>query len=191
MTHVLPAPAVQVDGLAPRPPAGVLGGDWSAWLFLAGTLFLVAAAIGVWWWSRRGRADDPEPGSGASDPRSARETALAELERIRGEGWHRNGRMTRFYTASTDVLRSFHAQVEPPLHPSLTSRELIRALRAREGDERVAGTTRAETTELGALADAVTRAERVKFGVHRPDPEDAERDWRSIRHWIRSAPEDG
>lgn len=191
MTHVLPTPAVQVEGLAPRPPAGVLGGEWSAWLLLAGTLFLVSAAIAFWWWSRRRRTDDPEPGSGASDPRSARETALAELERIRGEGWHRNGRMTRFYTASTDVLRRFHAQVEPALHPSLTSGELVRALRDREDAERVGRETRGETAEIGALADAVTRAERVKFGVHRPDPEDAERDWRSIRHWIRSAPEDG
>lgn len=162
----------------PRPPADVVGGEWSAWLVAAAVVaVLVLAGLGLLAyrrWSARRRRDPRAPLPG----RSARDEALRELDRIRSLGWHRNGRVGDFYAASTDALRRFAEHLEPRWSTALTSRELMARMEARWGSQ---GT--------GALASTVERAEWVKFGGERPSPDDAEADWRRIREWVRRAPE--
>lgn len=164
---------------APRPPADVLGGEWSVWLAMAVAVVAVAVGAAVvlgyrrWVESRAERG----PGPGAPPPR---EEALRELDRILGLEWHRNGRVADFYEASTGALRRFAARVEPGWATSLTSRELMSRMQERWGREVVE-----------PLAGTVEAAERVKFGGERPGPEAAEEDWRTIREWVRDAPEAG
>lgn len=164
--------------LPPRPPADVRGAGWSFWLLLASVLVVIATTTGAalagrsWWGKRKGAL------LAHSGRRSARQTALLELERIRELGWHRNGRVDEFYLSSSNTLRRFASEIEPVWGPELTSRELLARLRDRWGAEQVA-----------SLAASVDVAERVKFGGYRPEPDTAEADWRAIRDWIREAPD--
>jgi hypothetical protein len=172
-------PMAEADSaLLPRPPADVLGGDWSIWLILAVGLASVAGVGGGGallsrWWSMKGAAllrrwRAPSP----------RQAALDELERIRSNGWHRNGRVDEFYDSSTGTLRRFAGQIDAAWVPALTSGELLARLEERWGPGR--------TERLRTVIDV---SERVKFGDYRPSPEEAERDWVVIRDWVRGCPD--
>lgn len=160
-------------GMLPRPPADVVGGQWSPW---GVALFLVGAAmIGmVGWLFLAGRVS----AAGVLVRLPPRAEALAELDRIRGLGWHANGRVVQFYDATTGVLRKFTERTDDDLGTYLTSSELLGRLEDRWGKERVA-----------SLRDAVWSAERVKFGYDRPAGPTAEADWSTVRGWIAELPE--
>jgi hypothetical protein len=164
------------DSAAPRGPADVVGGDWSPWvlgvLALALVLALGWSAVRLRAWAGRRnwrgwihRLTSPSP----------RQTALRELDEIRGMGLHTNGRIDEFYARTTDVARRFTRSVDPSLGPSLTSSEFI----ARLSELRGAGS-------VDRLARVIEVAELTKFGRHHPDPGAAESDWAAVRDWIRS-----
>jgi hypothetical protein len=163
--------------LIPRPPADVLGGRWSVWLWLAAAVVSAAGVAGtsalaprVW-----------EATGGAVVARMRRKTprqeALEELDRVRSLGLHRNGKIDEFYASSTSVLRRYAAQIEPEWNEGLTSSEL---------SARIAG--RWSTSRSKALQTSIETAERAKFGAHQPDIDSAERDWTTIRNWIMETP---
>jgi hypothetical protein len=165
------------DSTVPRPPADVLGRQWSAWLALAlgltaagglGAVGAVAARI-----RERNRARPTTPRL------SSRREALAELDRIRSLGWHREGKLPEFYAATTNVLRRFSEQREPDWGTALTSTELLDEIRARWG-----------TAPVEGIASVIPMAERAKFGRHRPGPDDAEAHWSAVRAWIERMPDD-
>jgi hypothetical protein len=159
----------------PRPPADVLGGDWSPWLIGAVAVGVVAALLLVGIviaWKRS--APPPMPVVGVS----SRAEALQELERLLSLGWHRDGRIDEFYDATTRVLRQLSEREEPDWRLALTSSELVAQIEGRFG----AGL-------VEKLRPAVWSAERVKFGTHRPSAGTAEQDWTVIRDWIRALPE--
>lgn len=162
--------------LEPRPAADVIGGVWNAWLLLAMALVAAAmiAGIRVLVWRRRSRGG---PGLGGPHA-SPKDQALRELDRIRAEGWHKNGRIVEFYRSSTDALRRFAQQTEPSWGRALTSTEVLRRIEERWG-----------WGGAESLVAAVTMAERVKFGGRRRDPDAAEADWEAIREWIEAVPE--
>jgi hypothetical protein len=110
---------------------------------------------------------------------SSRREALAELDRIRSLGWHREGKLPEFYAATTDVLRRFSEQREPDWGTALTSTELLDEIRARWGGGPVEG-----------IASVIPTAERAKFGRHRPGADDAEAHWAAVRAWIEKMPDD-
>jgi hypothetical protein len=164
-------------GLVPEPPADVLGGEWSPWLVAAVAVMILAVGLLAWllYASRTPAASAAHEGSRLPP----RDEALRELDRIRGLGWHRNGRLVEFYDSTTGVLRHFAQRRESGWTSSLTSTELLTRLTARWGPSAVA-----------ELKDAVWSAERVKFGSHRPPPDEAEADWMTVRAWIEELPED-
>lgn len=164
--------------LEPRGAADVLGGEWSLWRLLA----VVVGVLGVGtagvvlipqWWSSSGAAR-----LARLRGRSPRQVALRELEQVRTSGWHKDGRIDDFYAASTDTLRRFLERIEPDWNVALTSNEVIAKLEERWG------AIRSEQ-----LSSTVEVAERVKFAAHQPGDEAAERDWKTIRDWVRGAPE--
>ena len=165
------------DSTSPRPPADVLGRQWSVWLALAvgltaagglGATGAVAARIRA---NRRARS--------VVRPPSSRREALQELDRVRSLGWHREGKMAEFYAATTGVLRRFSEQREPDWGTSLTSTELLEEIRGRWGDGPAEG-----------IAHAIPAAERTKFGARPATPEDAESHWAAVRAWIERMPDD-
>lgn len=162
----------EVVEFVPRPPADVAGGEWSVWLILAVGLATMAGVGGIGgfiprWWSDSGaglfsrmRGEDP------------RAVALAELDRLRGEGLHRDGRVQDFYVGVTDTLRAYLAKTRPQMDRSRTMTELGRTLQG------------SPAPVDRQLLDALGTAERVKFGLSRPDAVTAEADWRAIREWV-------
>ncbi|MFP3949199.1 MAG: DUF4129 domain-containing protein, partial [Longimicrobiales bacterium] len=163
-----------------RPPADVVGGDWSIWSVLAvGVLVLGALGLGRTLVAGGRGHGDGAPGPALAEPAGPldREDALRRLDEIRARGWHRNGRVHDFYRASTDTLRRFVEGHDVSWDESLTSTELLGRATARWGGE-----------GMEDLRPAVEIAERVKFGGRRPTAEEAERDWTAIRRWIQDSP---
>jgi len=159
--------------IAPRPPADVLGGDWSPWLVAAIGVGAVAVALIVWILATgQWRTPAPESPLGAA-PRAE---ALKELDRLLALGWHTDGRIDEFYDATTRVLRQL-SEVEQDWSRALTSSELVAQIEGRWGEGSVA-----------KLGPTVWSAERVKFGTHRPGARAAEEDWTVVRDWIRALP---
>lgn len=170
--------------LAPRPPADVLGGNYSPW-FIAALLVGLAAGGGLLWSGVNAiRSGRPAPVPAVSMRQlSPREEALTELDRILAQGWHLTEvreRLIRFYAASTDVVRKLAEQFDSQWGMSLTSNELLVALRDRWGEAAVV-----------QLQEAVAVAEWVKFGRHSPTAEVAEEHWRTIRTWVADSPKEG
>ena len=164
--------------VVPRPPADVIGGQWSIWLILAIGL---ASATGIGalgsllprWWSGKG--------SGLMARlrgRSAKQQALKELDRLRSLGWHQDGRVDDFYASASGALRQFAAHVNPEYSSALTATELVALLESKGNPARVQ-----------RLSGALATAELAKFGTLRPDSVTAEGDWSAIREWVVSTPE--
>jgi hypothetical protein len=165
-------------GASPRPPADVLGGEWSVWRFLVFAV-LALAGLGLLTVLSREVRERAQASALLGVPRgSPREEALRELERILALGWHRNGRVDDFYAGTGDVLRRFAVTIEPAWGLHLTSSELVDRL----------GKHRGLPDDL-ALHEAILSGERVKFGRERPDPEQAEAHWQVVRSWILARPE--
>lgn len=162
-------------GLMPRPPADVLGGQWSPWLIAAVGLGLLLVGLLGWLLLAARRAGAAGRPKARLSPRAE---ALRELDRIRELGWHANGRVAQFYDATSGVLRRFADRTAEDCGTWLTSTELLGRLERRWGAERIA-----------SLRDTVWSAERVKFGTHRPAPPAAEADWSVVRGWIADLPE--
>lgn len=163
--------------LMPRPPADVLGGERSPWL-VAGILVAGLAALVVAWLLLAGRLGSS--GSPLPAVLSPRAEALRELDRIRGMGWHENGRIVDFYDATTGVLRHYAERREPAeWRTALTSTELVKRLGDRWGTEVVE-----------PLRPTIWTAECVKFGGRQPGSEAAEADWSRVRDWIASEADD-
>ena len=164
--------------LFPRPAADVLGGQWSVW-FLSGVVTAIAGVSLAWLLIfRRRLARRGEARLNGRD-QSPRGEALRELDRIRGLGWHTDGRMVEFYDASTAVLRRFSAQEAADWGIALTSSELLVRLQDRWG-----------SNSVKHLGSAISVAERVKFGGYRSEVEIAVGHWMTIRDWIEGMAED-
>ena len=166
----------QDASIDPRPPADVLGGEWSVWLIAALGVTLAAALllVGMFLAGRRTAAGAAALGLGLSP----REEALRDLDDLLARGWHANGRVDEFYDATTGVLRRLSEIEEPEWRRALTSTELVGRIEERWG-----------TAPVEKLRPAIWAAERVKFGGHRPGPTTAEADWTAVRDWIRGLAE--
>ena len=184
--QVLPlAEMANADGpLAPRPPADVLGGNYSPWFVAAVLVGLVSGGGLIWAGVTAIRSPRQAPVPAVPVRRlSPREEALSELDRILAQGWHLTEArepLVRFYAASTDVVRGLAEQFDSQWGMSLTSSELVVALRDRLGESAVV-----------QLQEAVSVAEWVKFGRHSPAAEVAEEHWRTIRAWVADSPKEG
>ena len=165
------------EGLFPRPPADVLGGQWSIWILSAVALTILTGGFLAWlllsrWREARTRDDVTLIRA------SPRDEALKALDRILGLGWLGEDRLVEFYEASTGVLRRFSEQFKSEWGIALTSTELLARLRDRWG-----------LSSVEDLKEAISVAEWVKFGRYRPETDVPEKHWRMIRDWIARMPE--
>ena len=161
----------------PRPPADVLGGQWSSWLISA--VFLIGLGLIMLIWILADYRNSARGMQQLTPKESARNIALKELDRLRSLKWHTDSRIVNFYDASTGVLRNYSGEEGPEWGTALTSTELMFRLEGRWGEDSVS-----------ELDSTVWVAERVKFGSYRPGSEDAEVHWGTIKRWIEGMPED-
>jgi hypothetical protein len=128
----------------PRPPRDVFsfGPPWWVWALL---VLAVAAVVGLLWWLwRRYRRRPSLP----VDPFVIAERAFARVESL---GLVPAGERARYVSLMTETLRDYLSAVMPAAAPSLTSIELLAALR---------GAKRVPTQRLAALLSEV---DLVKF----------------------------
>jgi hypothetical protein len=111
----------------PKPARALFtfGPPWWWWLVLA----LAAAAVGMllWWWWRRRHAAEPAR-------RDPYDEAMQEFARIEALGLVGAGEFGQHASLHADVVRTYLARVMPKARTSLTTSELLHALR---GEDRV------------------------------------------------------
>lgn len=160
VASVLPADSTQ---RAPRPARALFefGPPWWWWALVA------LAGLGVlallWWLWRRRRAVDAVP------YRSPREAAEAEFDRIDALALVASGERGLHVALVVEVVRAYLARVLPGALPSLTTTELVHALR---GDGRL---------PLTRLARLLQDADLVKFAAAPIDASRAEQAGREAR----------
>jgi hypothetical protein len=168
---VLPADSTLRVPKPARPVFDVLIPWWKKWWPLLVALALLALLL-WWWWRRRRRS------AGAAADVDAFAFAEREFGRIESLGLVDAGERGRHVALMVDVLRDYLAMRVPEARASLTSSELVRALR---GDGRV------PHARLAALLD---ETDLVKFARRPVAPDRAHalgRDARSIAREVEAA----
>jgi hypothetical protein len=141
---VLPADSAQ---RVPKPPRDIFefGRPWWVWALIE---LLAAAIVGGllwWWWKRRRRTGEP-----TADPLADAEAAFERVERLR---LLEAGERSRYVALMVEVLRDYLARVVPAATTSLTTSELLHALR----EEKAVPSSR--------LALVLADADLVKFAA--------------------------
>ena len=155
-----------------RPPHDVWGPsrDWrvlGAMALLALLLLALLAWLAAWLIRRRRKA---------LVPATARERALALLEKARTSGFVEAGNWKAFYTLVSDALRGLAAELEPRWSTDLTTSELLEAMR----EDDVAD------ADVDALGHLLRVADLAKFARHGRAPDDARRDLDEARRWVQA-----
>ena len=159
---VLPQDSAQRVPKPPRPPFAVEPPWWRYWWVAA-----IALALGllVWWLVRRKRR---RAGADvAVDPYELAEREFARVERM---GLLEAGERGRFVALMVEVLRDYLARRVTDAHPSLTSGELLRALRLET------------TVPIERLAIVLEESDLIKFARGAVSPERA----RELAHEARA-----
>jgi hypothetical protein len=107
-------------------------------------------------------------------PATARQRALALLDRARTSGFIEAGNWKAFYTLVGDALRGFAAELEPRWSADLTTSELLGTMR--EDDVAAA--------DVDALGHLLRVADLAKFARHGRAADDARRDQDEARRWV-------
>lgn len=165
-----------MEGAAPRGAADVAGESWNPLVLgLAGLLIVGLGGmtvVGIRWIraTEEGPAEDL-PTRRTSEPEWRR--AVRELDRVLAQGLHRQGAVDEFYARSSHAVRRFVESFDPRWGPDLTASELVALARRRVLEGRI-----------DSLSRVMLWSERVKFGGLRPDADEAEDDWSSLRSWV-------
>ena len=132
----------------PKPPRGIIAAPTAWWPWLVALLAVAALlALFTWWWWRRRRT-----GAGsAAEPDNALARAEREFMRIDALGLLEAGERGRFVALNIEVLRDYLAVRFDDAPRSLTSTELLIALRGRP------------VVPLGRLGPLLSEADLIKF----------------------------
>lgn len=163
--------------ITPRPAADLSGGnrDWVSTFLVAifGILLTGIAVSSTRDWIRYRSRVPPEP------PPTPLERALTALDLLAASGMHADGRLREFYAGWSDVVRRYVEELDSAWSPAWTSTELMADL---QGPRRAVATGRAVGPE--EIAGIMRKAEEVKFGGRRPDPDAALEDLGRARGWL-------
>lgn len=170
VASVLPGDA-DLETIAWRPPADVVGADWSSLEIAAAATLLLALLTGAFLYlRRRGRAIPvPRPA-----PMAPRERALVGLDLLSRHGLVEAGELKGFYSALSLIVRRFLAETEEGWGLDLTTRQLV----SRVGED---GVTESDVCALEAL---LSQADLVKFAGLRPAANEASAALKLARGWL-------
>ena len=166
---VLPADTAE---RVPKPARGLLVEGWPWWLLWLA--LLVAAALiglGIWWWYRRRRRGE---GAAVLDPYRHAER---EFDRVVAMGLLEAGERGRFVALMVEVVREYLARRFTVAPESLTTSELLGALRE------------IGTVPLERLATLLGEADLIKFARRPVSTERARELGRHARELVRDIEE--
>jgi len=145
--------------------------DWRPyWLLGGGVAALLALALGVWTLlRRRGRPAPVVP------PRPAHVIAAEALARLQARGLVQRGEFKEYYSALSDVVRTYLEQRFELRAPEMTTEEFLLTT-ARDG--------RLARAHRPLLADFLTESDLVKFARHLPALADAERAFQAAQRFV-------
>lgn len=166
---VLPE-ASDADTLEWRPPADVVGPNWSLGEKLAAAAAALALALAAVLYVRRRAASRPVPVLPAPPPR---ERALEALDLLEQSGLIEVGEFKGFYSALSQVVREFLADSEPAWGLDLTTVEIVAKM---EGE--------VDEPDLAGLSRLLGEADMVKFARRRPSADRARRALEACRAWV-------
>ncbi len=164
-------PAAGLDTLTWKPPAGVVGANWSLQEKLAGAALALALLSAAAAYLRRRSAARPVP---VPEARPPRERALAAIAALEENGMVEAGEFKAFYSALSQIVRTFLAEADPNWGLDLTTLELVSAV-SRDG---------VKPAELAALSALLGGADMAKFARWRPNAADAKRALAEARRWL-------
>ena len=148
--------------------------DWRPYYLLSGGLVLALLLVGglYWFFNRDKRAQLTAP------PRPPHDIAVEELERLRRRGLVAEGAFKEYYSALSDIVRTY---VEQRFHiraPEMTTEEFLLVV-ARSG--KLLGQHRS------LLSDFLVESDLVKFARHMPSIADCERAWAAARRFVEES----
>jgi hypothetical protein len=170
VASVLPVDTTARVPRAARAPIDAPRAWWDLWWrWVLGGAVVAAALFGLMAWLRRRRALPPPP------PASAREQALAALERLRNRELPSIGEAGRHVVLASEILRRYLAATDESLSESLSVSELTTAAAA------------VFRIDSDAFRSLLTGIDVVRFSGDVPDTATAERLIRKIEILIASA----
>ncbi len=145
--------------------------DWRPILLLAGAALAVLAAIFavVWWRRHRTRPRVVAP------PEAAHVLAIRALDALRARALPQAGAFKEFYSALSDVVRTYLEQRFALRAPEMTTEEFLQA--ATRGG-------RLERPHRELLGDFLVECDLVKFARHVPTQEQCERAFTAARRFV-------
>lgn len=170
VVSVLPSDA-EVETIAWRPPADVVGGNWSLAEMIAAASLLLALSAGAFLYLRRRGRATPVP---QLEPIAPRERALTGLDVLARCGLIEAGEMKGFYSELSLIVRQFLAETEKHWGLDLTTLQLM-VLVSQDG------ITEPDVRILEAL---LGEADLVKFARLRPSATEAATALNMARAWI-------
>lgn len=145
--------------------------DWRPYYFVGGTLAaLLALALLLYRVlnrERRGRPSQP--------PKPAHVIALEELDRLQRRGLIEQGAFKEYYSALSNIVRSYVEQRFAVRAPEMTTEEFLLSS-ARNG--------RLQSGHRSLLGDFLTESDMVKFARHVPTIADSERAFAAARRFV-------
>ena len=145
--------------------------DWRPWIILGGGTFgLVVLALVLHRVLNRRRG-----GIVAPPPRPAHEIAREALEQLRRRHLVEDGAFKEYYSALSDIVRTYLEQRFRVRAPEMTTEEFLLA-GARDG--------RLAPPHRGLLGEFLTESDLVKFARHHPAIADTERAWAAARRFV-------
>jgi hypothetical protein len=172
VSSVFPSDA-DLETLAWRPPADVVGANWSTAEKIAAVTLLLATAAGIFLYLRRRGRGTPVP---RPEPMAPRERALMGLDLLARYGLIEAGELKGFYSALSLIMRRFLAETEASWGLDLTTRQLIFSV----GED---GVTESDVRTLEAM---LSQADLVKFAGLRPGTKEAKATLQLARGWLES-----
>jgi hypothetical protein len=145
--------------------------DWRPYYFVAGALAaLLALGFGLFHFLNRARRGAP-----VAPPKPPDEVAREALQRLRRRGLIEDGAFKEYYSALSDIVRTYIEQRFGVRAPEMTTEEFL--LSTTRGG-RLSGGHRS------LLADFLTESDLVKFARHVPTIADSERAFAAAQRFI-------
>lgn len=154
------ADTVKCETKADAPYIGEPYTFWEIFRWVVCAIVIAAIMMGIVWVVRRRKENKPIIVTPRSKPAPADKRALSELENLRRKELWQKGRIKKYYTEMTDIVRRFLRNMYGIKASEMTSRQTLRAFHSISDWS--------EESE-GLLRQLLQKADMVKFAKSQPE----------------------